>query len=299
MNAPNPERRPRVALLIDIPNWAFHTIARAIEQYLGDRFAFTTLIKDDYPTIDEDRFDIIHIFYEFEDYHRQFLTGKAKVIRSVYSHYWDFERKCTPMQLYQRSLNDADAIIVPSVRLFHALKGLPPPLFLFAEGVDTVFYRHTKPRTGPLTVGWAGKDAPIKRLDMLRSACNGVCDLNIADGSLSPEAMLAFYNGIDVIACTSFAEGCPRPLIEAMACGAFPVSFDVGIAPEVICSGQNGIIVERQSAEAFREALLWCRDHLDAVRGTWRLNVERIRSTRDWKNTTAHLADIYYALLTQ
>ena len=289
--------RPRVALLIDIPDWAFHTISRAIERNLSDRFTFTTLIKHDYPTIDEDRFDIIHVFYEFEEYHRQFLTGKAKVIRCIYSHYWDFDRHCTPMELYQRSLNDANAIIVPSIKLFDAFRGLPPPLYLFAEGVDTAFFRHTHPRTGPLTVGWAGKDAPIKRLGMLREACSGLCELKIADGSLSPEEMLAFYNRIDVLACTSVAEGCPRPIIEAMACGTYPVSFDVGIAREVISQGVNGMIVEQQSTGAFREALQWCKDHLADVRGAWRLNVERIRSTRDWKNTTAHLADIYYALL--
>ncbi|MBM3230953.1 glycosyltransferase family 4 protein [Candidatus Peregrinibacteria bacterium] len=289
--------RPRILLLIDIPGWAFHTVAKEIERHLSDRFAFTIMIKDNFPTIDEDCFDLIHVFYEFEEYHKQFLTGKAKVIRSVYSHYWEIDHHLTPMQLYQRYLHDAHAVIVPSMRLFHAFEGIPPPVYLFPEGVDTALFSPGKARIGPLVVGWAGKDIPIKRLDILRAACEGICALKIADGSLSQDAMQNFYRGIDVIACTSIAEGCPRPLIEAMACGAYPVSFDVGVVPEVVIDGMNGMIVKQQSTGAFREALQWCRDHCDTIRGTRRLNAERIRATRTWQNVTAHLADIYYAVL--
>lgn len=291
------ENRPRILLLIDIPGWAFHTIAKEIERHLSDRFIFTIFIKNDFPTIDESKFDIIHVFYEFEEYHKQFLTGKTKVIRSVYSHYWEIDHHLTPMELYQTYLNDAHAIIVPSMRLFHAFEGLPPPLHLFSEGVDTDFFTLGQPRSGPLVVGWAGKDIPIKRLDMLKTACEGVCELKIADGSLNLDHMRHFYQSIDVIACTSVAEGCPRPLIEGMACGAYPVSFDVGIAPEVIIDGMNGMIVYQQSTGAFREALEWCGNHVNEIRRARKLNAESIRTKRTWKNVTAHLAEIYNDVL--
>lgn len=291
------DNRPRVLLLIDIPDWAFHTIARSVEKHLSDRFACTILIKDQHPHIVESSFDLIHVFYEFEEYHRSFLTGKAKVLRSVYSHYWEVDLGLTPMQFYQRYLSDAHAISVPSIKLLQRLQGLPPPVHLVAEGVDTDVFRSLRTRSGPLRVGWAGKPGKIKRLEMLQEACDGVCELAIADGINTTAAMVDFYNSVDVIACTSMAEGCPRPILEGMACGCFPVSFDVGIATEVIAGNSNGLIVEEQSADAMRTALTWCKDHLDDVRRAGALNPEIIHATRTWKSTVEPLADLYTAIL--
>lgn len=291
------DERPRILLLIDIPDWAFHSIARAIVKNLSDRFAFTILIKDQYPHIEESWFDLIHVFYEFEEYHRPFLQGKAKVLRSVYSHYWEIERDLAPMQFYLHYLSDAHAISVPSVKLLQRLEGLPPPVYLFAEGVDTSVFRPLRERSGPLTVGWAGRPGAMKRLALLQEACEGICELVIADGKRTETEMVDFYNSVDVIACTSIAEGCPRPLLEGMACGCFPVTFDVGIAPEVIIPQQNGLIVTNETVHGMREALTWCRAGIDDVREAAALNPEIIRATRTWESTTAHLAQMYTEIL--
>lgn len=295
---PDPtDTRPRILLLIDIPNWAFHSIARAVVRHLGDRFAFTILIKDQYPHIEENWFDIVHVFYEFEEYHRQFLHGKAKVIRSVYSHYWEAERKLEPMQFYLQNLSDAHVISVPSQKLLRRLQGLPPPIRLFAEGIEPEVFKPLRERSGSLKVGWAGKPGFIKRLDIIRKACDGLCELVIADGTKTEAEMVDFYNSVDIIACSSIAEGCPRPVLEGMACGCYPVSFDVGIVSELVAQNRNGMIVTDETAEGMREALTRCKESLGDIRKAATLNPEIIRATRTWEATTAHLADVYTALL--
>ena len=291
-------RTPRVLLLIDRWNWAFHTIAKAVQDHLSDRFTFEILNVGDRPTIDESAYDIIHVFYEYETYHRPFLHGQAKIIRSVFSHYWQ-EWNLSADEFYAKYLRDAHAIVVPSKKLKTLLEPLPPAVFLCSEGVDTDVFRNKKTRSGPLTVGWAGDPTrAIKRIEWLKEACSGVCELKLATGALSQQAMVNFYNSVDVIACCSVGEGCPRPLIEGMACGCFPVSFDVGVAAEVIDDEKNGMIVTDESVAGLREALRRCVLRVDDVRSKALANPEHMRSTRTWANTLTSLPDIYYSVLT-
>ncbi len=289
--------RPRVLLLADVRYWAFDTIARAAQRHLAGRFDCSVFYRDEHPIIDENAYDIVHVLYESERYHRQFLHGRARVVRSVYSHHWQLDEGLDAWKFYQTYLNDAHAITVPNLKLLETLRCLPPPTFLFAEGVDTNLFRPPARRSGPLVVGWAGGDKPIKRLEWLKHACDGLCELRIADGMLSDQGMVEFYGGIDVIACASKAEGSPRPVLEGMACGCFPVSFDVGIASELIHDGENGRIVRDVSVAGLREAFVWCRDNVGLIRSRWKHNAEIIRSTRSWKGVVEYLGDIYTGVL--
>jgi len=290
-------RQPRILLLVDRHDWAFSTLAQATEQHLHDCFTFTIVSAEDCPKIHDRQFDIMHIFFWAEEYHCQFLTGHAKIVKCVYSHGWE-QLGLSVQELYRRYLREAHAVIVPSTRLLHSLSGLPPPVYLVPEGVDTTIFTPTSRRSGPLRVGWAGNPhRDIKRLPWLQQACEGLCELSLATGDLSVEDMVNFYNTIDVIACSSEAEGSPRPLIEGMACGAFPVSFDVGIARELIDPGVNGLLVEKESVRAFRKALQWCNSHTGYIRSTAGKNAELMRATRSWQSTLPHLAEVYASLL--
>ncbi len=282
---------------MDKPQWAFSLIAEAIVKHLSDRFSFEILARDNLPVIDESKYDIVHVFFESDIYHRPFLHGRAKIIKSVYSHYWE-QAGWTPYELYERSLREAHAVTTPSMKLLELLHTLPVPVHLAQEGVDIDVFKPLHTRTGALTVCWAGDPTrPIKRIQWLQEACDGLCELRLAEGKLTKEEMVRFYNDSDVVACSSIAEGCPRPLLEGMACGAFPVSFDVGVAPEVIDHKKNGLLVQDVSVQGLRSALLWCKENLDTVRGAGDLNAERIRGSRSWAAVLQPLAEVYSSVL--
>lgn len=290
--------KPRVLLLAEKPNWALHIAARAVAKYLHNDFTVDIDFTITQPRFDPSRYDIIHIlFWEAINY-RPLLTTRHKVVKSVFSHRWQ-ESGMTAQELYRQYLAEAHAVTVPSLHLLSALQEIPVQVHLWSEGVDTdLFSPAALPRTGDIVVGWAGNVSdPIKRIDWLQSACSGLCELRVADGSLLEQEMVEFYRNIDVIACSSVAEGCPRPLLEGMASGAFPVSFDVGIAPEVIHHGHNGLLVEPQSPSALRNVIRWSADHPEHIRSMRTTNIQRIRALRQWQSVVQPLAALYRSLL--
>lgn len=290
--------KPRVLLLAETPNWALHTVASAVEKHLSDQFVFDIRFSAQEDTFDPAAYDIIHVLFWEAQYYRKYLRPHHKVVKSVFSHRWQ-ERGLSALKLYDECLVEAHAVTVPSLHLFSALQGIPPQVMLWSEGVDTtLFTPDVTERQGDIVVGWAGNIADTtKQLSWLEAACGGTCELKIADGSLSQQQMPDFYRECDVIACSSKAEGCPRPLIEGMACGAFPVSFDVGVAPEVIRNGWNGLLVETKSPAALRKAIEWCAQHPNHIRSMRNVNRQLICSLRQWESTVQPLGALYQSLL--
>jgi hypothetical protein len=213
------------------------------------------------------------------------------VLKQISSHRWRQMRwgLLKASNLMERYASMIAAIIVPSQRLMttfaaveseHDYKILHGP-----KGFDPMLLADHGLRRGPeLVTGWAGAaESADKHVDSLLEADP---KMRIADRCLTLREMSDFYNGLDVIAIASSAEGDPRPLIEGMACGCFPVSTDVGIVPELVVNGENGIILGDRAPECFREAFAWCRENLDHVRRADRANAELMRRTRTW----AHVA---------
>lgn len=291
---------PRVLLLADVRGWAFDGMAKAIASCLQADFCFEIAYVHERPSLALEQFDLMHVLYEQETYHLPFLSGDVRLVGHVASHEWEMQG-LTPADLFSQHLRRYDAVLTPSMKLLSRIAGLPVPSYLYAAGVDTDLFQPVWSQKDPeLRVGWAGNPTlhrTLKNVELLEQACAGICELRIADGSIPHEEMPAFYRSIDVIVCPSRAEGNPNPLLEGMACGAFPVSFDVGIAPMLIEDGINGLLIREQTVPALRAALLQCRNNLADVRRASLLNRERIRALRDWRMTTQRIGQIYRRVL--
>lgn len=288
--------KPKLLLIPDVRNWAFHTKAKEIERYCKSWMDIDVAFEHEKPQLTPYAYDIVHVFYPLDTYHEQFGTGNARLVTSVCSHRW--EKNMTPMQLAKDHLSRFDAVAVISTRLLAQFHDLHPHVRLCPDGVNKAVFHRKGMRTGPLVVGWSGNASdPVKQLPLLQKACKGLCELRIADGSLDESAMVDFYNTIDVIVCCSQSEGGPRTLAEGMSCGNFPVSFPVGTAPELIEHMTNGLLVHDTTARGLREAMRWCVEHTDLIRSLWRVNVEFIRSQRDECHTVRQIASLYRSLL--
>src|SRR4051794_11952122 len=68
--------------------------------------------------------------------------------------------------------------------------------------------------------------------------------------------MSSVYAATDLVMITSDTEGVPHVLLEAMAQGIPVVSTAVGGIPELICSGESGLLVEPGDRQALVDAVL-------------------------------------------
>ena len=293
-----PTQKPHILLLIDKRHWAFHENANAIAFHLASEYECTIVAAQENPQIDVAAYDIIHVFGGEQGYHLPFLTGQERIVKGVYSQRWQ-ELGLNTKKFYEKHLQDADLITVPNKILEQLLSDLPIPILRCPEGVDTDTFVAEKPHDGPLRVGWAGDATdPIKQLHLAEKACDGICALSTASGDLSLREMVDFYNSIDVILCTSKAEGCPRPVLEALSCGKFAVSFPVGMVPELVEHERNGLLVEDRNVEGVQSALQWCQDHLEDIRASWKENAAMLQSDYSWNAVMPAMHQVYETVLT-
>lgn len=264
-----------VWLVVQRMDWTYAINARALAKVLPYE---CRIVASDPPASPDDV--VVDFWWRGEARH-------PRLIRQVSSHRWAHPRygRLDARQLADRHLRDARVVIVPSVRLERELSP-HAPVVRTPKGFDPEAFHDHGDRSGPLSIGWAGALKPDKGFRLLKAAAP---DLRIAT-RLDYSQMPDWYASVDVITCASVAEGDPRPLIEGMACGCFPVATDVGIVPELIRHGENGLIV-RRSVEAFREAFAWCRDNPDRVREAGRRNAEEMLRTRTWERVAPAWAD--------
>jgi hypothetical protein len=272
------EMKPRILVVVDVPGWAMERTADNVIVRLSDQFYFEKAFNSNaVEKIGSGNFDLLYVTYEtqFQDASIQVELPK-RAITGVRSHFkWDREGKgLPPNAAFLEHLHRFLALHVPSRMLHTIFNPLHSKVFYTPHGVDVDVFR---PRAngpfsspeGELLLGWAGSltNHPGKRgvEDYIVPALMGVEGVTLRLAARerrwrTQEEMVTFYQGIDALICASRSEGGPHPLLEASACRIPLISTRVGIAPELIRDGENGIFIER-TVEAIREAVIRLRDN--------------------------------------
>lgn len=295
-------QKPQILLLVDRPGWAFDAAAQAMVKHLSKEFEFRIEYVIQTPDLTQWPFDLIYVFFWGETYHQKYINDPRRVIKEVSSHRWALEEQyglLSPAQMVQTYLQDAGTAVAISQRLQRILSPYREVLWAPNGYEPGRFYDQNQPK-GRLRIGWAGNIAdPCKGVnDILIPAAGEDFDFHVAGGGMNYSNMLEFYNSIDVICVASTAEGEPLTLLEAMACGCYPVGVDVGIVPELVTHLQNGMIVNR-SIDAFRAAFQWCSFNIDFVRNTGRKNAQELYKTRRWEKTITYWKNVFRKALDQ
>lgn len=279
-------RKPRIAFLADRRNWAYSKVADALTRTLRGSFSCRTYYADENPRIKDEDCDLLYVFFWGEDRWKRLDINPFKVIREVSSFRWrDQERwgNLSSEEFVRQFLSDGISVTTTNLGLYRELVELRDDVHYLPNGIDTARYHPRAGRHGELAVGWCGNPADASKglADILLPAIDGIHGFEATSGLLRESQVADFYRSKDVLAIASCSEGQPLPLMEAMACGCFPVATDVGIVGELITHGENGLIVER-TPEAFRDAFAWCAANLEHVRSKGQQNARMMRQQRDW-----------------
>jgi glycosyltransferase involved in cell wall biosynthesis len=100
-------------------------------------------------------------------------------------------------------------------------------------------------------------EGPSKERLLATFAGHGLSERVHLGGVLQGRELASAYNAMNVFAFASLTETQGMVLTEAMAAGVPVVALDAPGACEVVRDGENGRLVPRPDAEAFREALRW------------------------------------------
>lgn len=287
--------RPRVLFLADGPRWAQDRSAQAVSRRLSDEFEFHIAYRDQSPDLAGWEFDLVYVLFWGEVYQREFVQDPRRIIKQISSHRWITEKRYGRLSAPEAAyvyFRDAATLTTPSRRL-QAIFSPYREVLLAQKGFEPDEFAVKSARSGRLRIGWAGDTGDKSKglTDVLMPAMGSDFELMIAGGDHGMDDMADFYNSIDVICIASHAEGDPLTLIEGMACGCFPVAVDVGIVPELVRQGDNGLIVERDPAD-FRAALEWCAENVGRVREAGLRNAEQMLETRTWDQTSRQWREV-------
>jgi len=297
-------RKPEVLLVPDRPGWAFDFLADDIIRLAGDRYVFSKRFKHDMTDdVDYGRFDAIYFFW--------WAKGTVKTIQrlgipkfrcmTVISSYLSWMRRGWSNEELAEILSAYEAVGTICRGLRDHFAPLHPHVFLTHHGIDPEVFPETSPiperrDDDRLVVGWAGslehdkvEKGVTEFLAPAAEAVDGV-ELRLALGEQSQhplgthyrrDRMHEFYNSIDVCVCASKFEGAPLPLLEAGGCGRPVISTRVGIAPELVQEGHNGMLVDR-TVDGFADAFQTLRDDRDRLRRMGRNNKDVVCAAWSW-----------------
>lgn len=111
-------------------------------------------------------------------------------------------------------------------------------------------------------------------------------------GYVSPEETPRYYQRASIFVLPSLNEGMSNALLEALASGLPLLVTDTGGSKELVTEGENGLYIQKESAESIRHAL----EQLLAERAVRERMGEASRrraETQSWQSVAEQYVDIY------
>jgi len=108
-------------------------------------------------------------------------------------------------------------------------------------------------------------------------------------GFCSPEEIRELYKESDLFLLTSFKEGTPTSILEAMASGLPIISSNAGGIKNIIKDGVNGFIVDGMIKQRYINILIKCKDNLE--NDIYKNNIE-LANNYSWKNVSLKITNV-------
>ena len=252
-------RKPRILITYDAPNWAYHKNAKILQKYLSDEFDICLLYDQDKISllrhISQSEYDLV-FFQWYKDIDIMMLSGllhRQPCISQIATTYiFDRDIKSTGWSGYKFW----PLMIAKNKELYDMLslqrKGLGVELAYHVNDHE-IFFKHNKPKVKnkDFTVAFVGHtDNPRKGYSLIKEACKASnVNLKTIDFSnkIPYEDLPDFYRSVDATICASDMEGAPNPVIESGLVGTPIITTRVGQIGEMVVNEENAIVVNRDT----------------------------------------------------
>ena len=135
-----------------------------------------------------------------------------------------------------------------------------------------------------------GPDRPALEREV---AARGLAQRVVFEGWLDQERLRSLYRSTDILVLPSFAEGLPVVLMEAMAMEIPCVATQIAGIPELIQSGQNGLLVPPSDHRELARAIACLMDDAELRRRLGRAARERVLREYDLTANISRLAEVF------
>jgi hypothetical protein len=130
-----------------------------------------------------------------------------------------------------------------------------------------------------------------------------VNELGIADNvelfpTVSYSKMPGLYKAAQVAVSPSTHDGTPNTLLEAMACGCFPIAGDIESLREWIVPGKNGLLINPDDPHQLAEAILLSLKDAELRSNAARYNTQLIAEKASYQVVMPRAEEFYRFLIT-
>jgi len=303
----------KVLLIPDFPHWALDKNARDLIKYNPSSIQFDIAYIDEFMANWQKYYDEYDLLFPmYIGLFKTVLQNKVpvnKVITGIRSfHRWDKKQtqppgyNADPYRKMIRMLRKALLINTHCQKLWYIFSNYFPVIHTkYTCDLNTFFPEPRKPNE-KLIIGWTGslKNHGNKRgfYEFIEPICKEIPGVELKvqakeDQFITDDnQMRDFYNSLDLYICASRAEGTPRPVIEAAACGVPILTTDVGIVPELIINGENGFIVDRTYA-AIKSRIIKVVKDRERLAGMGSLLRQRMETEFNWESIIYQWLDFF------
>jgi glycosyltransferase involved in cell wall biosynthesis len=114
---------------------------------------------------------------------------------------------------------------------------------------------------------------------------------------LEPGEMAALFRRAEISVSPSTHDGTPNTLLEAMACGCFPIAGDLESVREWLVRGETGLIIDPADDEGLAWAMLRALEDEDMRATAARRNRQVIRQRADYAACMRQAEAFYHSVL--
>ncbi|MCC7117484.1 MAG: glycosyltransferase family 4 protein [Anaerolineales bacterium] len=105
------------------------------------------------------------------------------------------------------------------------------------------------------------------------------------------------FRTAQIVVSPSVHDGSPNALLEALACGCFPIAGDLDSIREWITPGENGLLINPNSPQEMAAAILLGLENADLRRAAAGLNVQLIAAKAGYEANLQKAEDFYRQVL--